>query len=198
MELINLVQTIAALAVTQTYWRIRLGALGARSILHRPMLVSNPRFIRVGSRTSIRDGARLEALYRKDVPWQPEIRIGDRVNIEQGCHIVAHCLVDIGNDVSITPYCVIVDTDHPFDPPDGSPKIGARLPAQPSHVRIGDGTFVGAHSIILPDVSIGRHCVIAAGSVVTRNVPDYSLVRGSPARVVKTFDTQNRVWLAAM
>lgn len=197
MGLTNLVQTVAALAVTQTYWRIRLGALGARSILHRPMLVSNPRFIRVGTRTSIRDGARLEALHRKDVPWQPAIRIGDGVNIEQGCHIVAHCLVDIGNDVSITPYCVIVDTDHPFDPPDGSPKIGARLPGQPSHVRIGDGTFVGAHSVILPNVEIGRGCVIAAGSVVTRSVPDYSLAAGSPARIVKTFDPATRKWRSA-
>lgn len=105
----------------------------------------------MGAKTSIRDGARLEALHRKDVAWKPTIKIGDCLNIEQGCHIVAHCLVDIGNDVSITPYRVIVDTDHPFDPPDGSARDrGARRPDQRSHVRIGDGALIGVHSIILP------------------------------------------------
>lgn len=124
--------------------------------------------------------------------------IGDRVNIEQGVHIVCQNEVVIEDDVSITPYCVIVDTDHPFNDPDSPPKIGDRLNDRTdSFVRIGRGSFVGAHCVILPDVTIGRGCVIGAGSVVTRSVPDYSLAVGAPARVTRRFNTSTREWNGA-
>jgi acetyltransferase-like isoleucine patch superfamily enzyme len=107
---------------------------------------------------------------------------------------VCQCSVIIEDNVSITPYCVIVDTYHPHDPPDIPPKIGTRLPDRPTHVRIGSGSFIGTHSVILSDVTIGRGCVIGAGSVVTTDVPDYCVAIGSPARVVKKFDPQKRYW----
>jgi acetyltransferase-like isoleucine patch superfamily enzyme len=110
-------------------------------------------------------------------------------------HIVCHCAVTIGDRVSITPYCVIVDTVHPYDPPDGAAKIGARLPDAPSHVSIGEGSFIGAHSVILPNVTIGRYCVIGAGSVVSGDLPDYAVAAGAPARILKTFDPQTRQWI---
>jgi acetyltransferase-like isoleucine patch superfamily enzyme len=53
-------------------------------------------------------------------------------------------------------------------------------------VHIGSDCFIGAHSIILPGVTIGDHCIVAAASVVARDVPSGSLVAGNPARVVET------------
>jgi len=114
--------------------------------------------------------------------------------IEQGVHIVCQCEVTIGNDVAITAYCAIVDTHHPHDPPDTLPAIGQRLSSIKSRVVIGDGTFIGMHSVILPDVVIGKGCVIGAGSVVKTDVPDYSVAVGSPARVVSRFDQATRTW----
>jgi len=53
-------------------------------------------------------------------------------------------------------------------------------------VYIGDDCFIGSHAIILPGVTIGDHCIVAAGSVVRRDIPSGSLVAGNPARVVET------------
>lgn len=179
---------------TQTWWRLWLGSVGRRAILFRPVLVSGARHIRIGAFTTIRDNARLEAIVRREVPWTPRLYIGNHVNIEQGVHIVCQCEVTIGDRVSITPYCAIVDTDHPFDPLDGVMKIGARLPSAPSKVHIGEGSFIGAHSVILPNVTIGRGCVVGAGSIVTRDLPDYCVAAGAPARVIKRFDPLTRQW----
>lgn len=189
--------TILRYAITRFYWARRFRFIGARSILHSPILIANPEHISIGARTLIRDNARIEVVQRTNVSQQPSLTIGNDVNIEQGVHIVCQGKVDIEDEVSITPYCVIVDTEHPFDDPDRPPKIGARLNSnENSHVRIGRGSFIGAHSIILPGVEIGRGCVIGAGSVVTRSVPEYCLVSGAPARIVRRFDPKTREWKA--
>jgi acetyltransferase-like isoleucine patch superfamily enzyme len=181
--------------ITRMYWARRLQFIGARSILYRPIMIAHPEHMRIGARTMIRDHARIEVVVRPDVSGLPRLTIGDDVNIEQGVHIICQGELTIEDEVSITPYCVIVDTDHPFNDPDLPPKIGSRLNSrEDSRVRIGRGSFIGAHSVILPGVDIGRGCVIGAGSVVTRSVPDYCLVSGAPARIVRRFDTVARVW----
>lgn len=184
-------------AITRLYWAQRLQSIGTRSIMYRPILVAHPQHIRIGERTFIRDHARIEVVIRSGVSRMPQLTIGNDVNIEQGVHIICQGEVTIEDEVSITPYCVIVDTEHPFNDPDRPPKIGSRLNThEDSRVRIGRGSFIGAHSVILPGVDIGRGCVVGAGSVVTRSVPDYCLVSGAPARVVRCFDTESRVWKA--
>lgn len=170
-------------------------AVGPGTVLHKPIFIANPQYIELGARTLIRDHARIETVTRADVQQPPRLVIGDDVNIEQGVHIICQGEVVIENEVSITPYCVIVDTDHPFDDPDRPPKIGARLNTRTdSRVRIGQGSFIGAHSVILPGVDIGRGCVIGAGSVVSGSIPDYCVVSGSPARILRRFDTTTRTW----
>ena len=52
-------------------------------------------------------------------------------------------------------------------------------------VVIGDDVWIGANAVILPGVTIGRHCVVAAGAVVTKDVPDNSVVAGVPAKILK-------------
>lgn len=182
--------------ITIVWWRWRFKKFGSRSVLFSPLLVSGPSHMTIGREVCIRDNARLEIVESPGATWEPHLLIGDRVNIEQGVHVISQCSVVIEDDVSITPYCVIVDTYHPHDPPDQGLKIGARLPDRPTTVRIGAGTFIGTHSVILPDVNIGRGCVIGAGSVVSRDIPDFCIATGSPARVVKRFDPVSRRWLS--
>lgn len=182
--------------LTSIWWSWRFKKFGARSVLFSPILVSSPCHMSFGREVCIRDNARLEIVKSPGATWEPRLIIGDRVNIEQGVHIISQCSVVIEDDVSITPYCVIVDTYHPHTPPDKGPKIGARLPDRPTSVRIGAGTFIGAHSVILPDVNIGRGCIIGAGSVVSRNIPDFCIATGSPARVVRRFDPVSRQWIS--
>lgn len=187
-------KTAVRWVISHLCWRARLGGIGPRSILFKPILVRGARKIYIGNNTVIRDGARLEVIVRDDVGWVPRMRIGDQVNIEQGVHIVCHCEITIEDDVSIGPYCVLLDVSHPFDPPDTFPKIGDRLPDHCSRLRIGRGSLIGAHCVILPNVMIGRGCVIGAGAVVTKSLPDYCVAVGAPARIIRRFDLVERHW----
>lgn len=158
-------------------------------------MIVGARFITIGNRTMIREFARIEVRRRPGNPWTPDLRIGDRVNIEQGAHIICQCEVVIEDEVSMAPYCGIFDTTHPHDHHDPSQKFGDRLSEDFSPVRIGRGTLVGMHVVILPNVTIGRGCVIGAGSVVKQNIPDYCVAVGAPARVVRQFDCVQGKWV---
>lgn len=153
-------------------------------IIH-PMLILNGDCIAIGDRVLIRDGARLEAL-RDPYGRKPRLTVGSDTNIEQGVHIVCHCRVNIGSKVSITGRCAIVDVTHPYAGIEDS-KIGAAILDEDSYVEIGDGAFLGYGSVILPNVKIGRGAVVGANSVVTRDVPDYAVVAGSPAKVIRVY-----------
>jgi acetyltransferase-like isoleucine patch superfamily enzyme len=59
-------------------------------------------------------------------------------------------------------------------------------------VLVGEGSWIGFRANILSGVTIGKHCVVAAGAVVTRSVPDYCVVAGCPARIIKKYDFQMR------
>ena len=61
-------------------------------------------------------------------------------------------------------------------------------------VTIEDDVWIGANAVILPGVTLGKHSVVAAGSVVSRSVPPYSVCAGSPAKVIKQFNPQSKIW----
>ena len=107
------------------------------------------------------------------------MRIGDRVFINSGSVVISVLEITIGNDVAIASDCYIIDSNsHGVE---GRPHVEAP-------VHIGDGTWVGARAMILPGVTIGKRVVVAAGSVVTRDVPDDTLVAGNPARIIRSLD----------
>lgn len=64
-----------------------------------------------------------------------------------------------------------------------------------AEITIGDDSWIGANVVITAGVSIGRHCVVAGGSVVTKNIPDYCVAVGNPARVIKRFDDAQGAWV---
>ena len=142
--------------------------------------------ISVGSGTTIRYGCRLETVEHGQ-SWRPHLSIGSGVNIEQNVHIICHDRVTIGDRVSITGHCAIVDVTHPFRI-DKLVKMGRCIDGARSFVEIGEGSFLGFGTIVLPNVRIGRNCMIGAGSVVVSDIPDYSVAAGSPARVLKRHD----------
>lgn len=72
--------------------------------------------------------------------------------------------------------------------------MGVQLPGEQTSVVAEQGTFFDAHSVIMPDVTIGNGCVIGGGSVVTRDVPDYSVAVRFPAHMMSTFERTFRVW----
>lgn len=191
---VNKVGSVLARLKTATYYRLIFGSIGRRSSIFKPLLLSNPQFIFVGDRTMIRTGARIETVVlNKEQP--PALIIGNNVNIEQNVHIICSSRIVIGDDVSITGGCAIVDTNHPYEDVSDPRKIGERLDANAiAPVEIGAGSFLGYGSVILPGVRIGKNCVVGANSIVTRDVPDFCVVCGNPARIVRRYDTSAGVW----
>jgi acetyltransferase-like isoleucine patch superfamily enzyme len=114
----------------------------------------------------------------------PVVTIGDRCLIGRGSGIVGHFSIEIGNDVWTGHNVYITDQNHGYE--DVTRPISQQ--SQPERaVKIGDGSWLGYGSVVLPGVTIGEHCVIGANSVVTRDVPSFSVAVGVPARVIKKY-----------
>lgn len=108
------------------------------------------------------------------------LEIGDKTYINHDSEIRCREHVSIGNNVSIAYNVLIQDSDyHTMNKEDGTPK------PQTLPIVIEDDVWIGANAIVLKGVTLGRGCVIAAGAVVTKSAPAYSLVGGNPARIIK-------------
>lgn len=185
-EKLNDLETLYFLLKTKILYRHIFGSMGKNCIIRKPMVLKNCANAYLGNRVSIRQGARVEIIY-DNADRVPELRIGDNVNIEQNVHIVCHSRVLIGSNVSITGHCAIVDVTHPYQGSNNTEKIGDRILDEDSFVEIGDGSFLGFGCIIFPNVKIGKMAVIGAHSVVTRDVPDYGIAAGNPAKLLKVY-----------
>ncbi len=106
------------------------------------------------------------------------ICIGDHCVINYACTLDGRGGLRIGNNVSISPEVCILTLEH--DPQD------SRFALRPGPVEIGDNVWLGARSTILPGVTIGENAVVAAGAVVTKDVPPHFIVGGVPARQIGT------------
>lgn len=144
----------------------------------------NERYIRIGSETLI--GPR-STLAVGMVPGQvmtsdTVISIGDRCLFGQGSGIVGHLSIEIGDDVWTGHHVYITDQNHGYE--DLDRPISVQLqPERP--VRIGDGSWLGHGTVVLPGASIGRHVVIGANSVVRGEIPDFTVAAGNPAKVIR-------------
>jgi len=109
-----------------------------------------------------------------------DIVIGDDTRI--GLHNTVIGPVTIGSNVNIAQGVVITALNHNFDTPD-VPFDQQGVSLHP--ITIADDVWIGANAVILPGVSIGKHSIIAAGAVVTHDIPDHCLAMGVPASVKK-------------
>lgn len=157
------------------------------------MLLIYPDRFFLGKDVSIRDGARLEAVRRfRDKTFDPVVTIGDGSRFEQGLHLVCAESITIGKRVQVTEYVGIFDIWHPYE--DVSTAVMDQM-YRTAPVSIGDNSLIGMGAVIQPGVAIGRHCVIGANSVVTKDVPECSIAAGQPAKVIKHFDQQAMRWV---
>jgi acetyltransferase-like isoleucine patch superfamily enzyme len=191
---LNLLHSAYILFKTSLYYRHICAHVGRGCRIYKPFLLSNPRFVTVGERTMIRAGARIETIVLDEM-HPPELIIGSNVNIEQNAHIICSSRIVIGDNVTITGNCAVVDTTHPFQDVNETVKIGERIDSSPTPVEIGEGTLIGFGAVILPNVRIGKHCVVGANCTVTRDVPDYCVVAGNPATIVLRYDLKQKIWI---
>jgi galactoside O-acetyltransferase len=120
-----------------------------------------------------------------------ELVIGDRVSLNYNVMVNADGgKIYLGNNVIIGPQTVLRAANHRFEDPnlpirDQGNKGGA--------IVVEDDVWIGANVVVLPDVKIGKGSVIGAGSVVTRDIPEYSVAVGVPARVIKSRKPEERI-----
>lgn len=109
-----------------------------------------------------------------------DVVIGNHTRI--GLHNTIIGPVTIGSHVNLAQGITVTALNHNFEAPE------RRIDEQgvsTQQVIIGDDIWIGANAVVLPGVTIGNHCVIAAGAVVTKDVPPHSLVAGVPAKIIK-------------
>jgi acetyltransferase-like isoleucine patch superfamily enzyme len=115
-----------------------------------------------------------------------KIRVGRSVFINQNCTFYDLGGLAIGDEVLIGPNVSLLTSGHPLDPAERR-RVTIGKP-----IAIGRGVWIGAGAIVLGGVTIGEHAVIAAGSVVTRDVPANVVVGGNPARVIREIGEDGR------
>ena len=165
---------------TRPRWFVRLLApiyqhRGKHSVIHRSARMDTPPY----RKFSLGDYSVIEsfACINNAVG---DVMIGDYTRI--GLHNTIIGPVEIGSHVNLAQGITVTALNHNFD--DTEKRIDEQgVSTKP--VTIEDDVWVGANAVILPGVTIGNHCVVAAGAVVTKDVPPHSLVAGVPAKVIK-------------
>lgn len=117
-----------------------------------------------------------------------QISLADHVGISCGT-IVAANSIQIGEQTILGAGCMVLDNDFHVPGPEFTWLTEYQKSSKP--IKIGRGCFIGTRSIILKGVTLGDRVVIGAGSVVTKDVPAYSMAAGNPARIVRTLPNPN-------
>lgn len=127
-----------------------------------------------------------------------QIEIGESSEIGMYSRIASQGYVKIGNNVITGPNVFIADFNHEYRNPYVSIKKQGNhfIPTEDGspNIIIGDNTWIGTNVVILGNVHIGKQCVIGANSVVTKDIPDYCVAVGTPAKVVKRYSFENDLW----
>lgn len=147
-----------------------------------------PKGIEIGQNSRVMHHAELHVYNFRDLP-HAGIVIGHQSLIGEFCVIRGSGGVTIGDRVYLSPMVHIYSSNHRFDDPD-TPFIDQAVTTE--GVMIEDECWIGAMVVILDGVTIGRRSVVAAGAVVTEDVPPHSLVAGVPARVIRDLRVDRR------
>ena len=170
-------------------WKKQFAYFGEGAEIKYPARISGMASIEIGDKTTILDHSRI-ANFSFD-GTEPEIRIGKNCYICYYFTILNASSVTIGDNVLIASNVMISSENHGLDMEADVPYM---QPLVSKPVVIGDACWIGEKVCILPGVTIGKKCVIGAGSVVTKDVPDYSIAAGNPAKVIKTYNYNTHSW----
>lgn len=137
-------------------------------------LLRHPRNVRLGARVMLKEGVRI-------CPAQSDatITIGENTTVGYYTFLFASANISIGADCLIAPFCYLVDANHGI----AREKLIREQEMTASSIKIGEDVWLGTRAVVLPGVTIGRGAVVAAGSVVRDDVPEYAIVAGTPAKV---------------
>lgn len=184
-----------ALLMAKVYWFqlfnfYKYKNLGTRAYVIKPLRLDGKKYMSIGKNVRVQTYSWLIAI--KIDEHEPELTIGEGCALGDFNHIAAVRRVIFGNNVLTANGVYVSDNLHGFE------DIHVPVMDQPirfkAEVHIGDGTWIGENVCII-GASIGKNCVIGANSVVTKNIPDYSVAVGSPARIIKQYNQSTKQWI---
>jgi len=152
----------------------------------RPLFIYNGRRISIGNKVRIFPGARLE------VHGNGEIILEDGISVGQNLHIIsADERLVVGKDTTISANVFISNVDHDYQ------VLNLHILRQQYLLKptaIGENCFIGYGAVIQPGTILGRQCIIGANSVVKGVFPDFCVIAGVPAKIIKRYNTNTQTW----
>lgn len=182
----ELFSTVYALITTKLFYK------NAR-LIRRPFYLRGKSSLNIGKGLTLGHGCRFDLIGN----GSKTLSIGENCEIGDYGHIVAHENVKFGNNVLIASKVFISDTNHGNYSGDNqdNPRIAPNdRPLHTNPITINDNVWLGDNVVVLPGVEIGKGSIIGANSVVNRNIPEYTIAAGTPARVIKEFNFDTNVW----
>lgn len=170
--------------------RCSFGALGVGCRIYSPLKINGKRCMYIGDNVTVEYKTWLAAVS----PQQGKIarlEIGTGTTIGHFNHIYATESIKIGRNVLTADRVYISDNLHSYQ--DITTPILKQPIKQIAHVEIGDGSWLG-EGVCVIGAKIGKGCVIGANAVVTKDIPDYSVAVGIPAKIIKRYNHQTKQW----
>lgn len=163
--------------------------VGLKTIVAKPMQIDNPQGIGLGNKVYIAEYAWLMG---SKLLSEKGLVVGDHTVIGHFAHIIAYKEVVIEESVLIADKVFISDCTHNYS--DVNIPVNDQGVSFLKPVIIGEGSWLG-ENVCVCGASIGKQCVVGANSVVTKDIPDYCIAVGSPAKIIKKYDFVNQKWV---
>lgn len=176
--------------VTALYTK-KFEKFGHDSVLYHPLCIRGRENICIGNHTTILNGVRMQ-VYNDLTGEQSKIKIGDNCYIGYNNTFLAGGNITLEDGVLMASNILISSENHSIDPESPDYYMNQKLSCAP--IVVGEGTWIGEKVSILSGVTIGKKCVIGAGSIVTKDIPDFSIAVGSPAKVIKKYNFNTHEW----
>jgi acetyltransferase-like isoleucine patch superfamily enzyme len=193
--LLNII-TKGLIFANRKLWRVfnkfRFKKLGKNSYISKHVFLTRSS-ISLNENVFVHANARIEGvnLY-EGIKYNPEIILDDNCSIQQNVHITCADRIYIGKETAIAANVSITDIHHPYE--------DINLPIEKQilnvfPVSIGSECKIYNNVVVLPGTKIGKHCTVGANSIVSGLIPDYCVVVGAPAKIIKRYDFDKKAWL---
>jgi acetyltransferase-like isoleucine patch superfamily enzyme len=171
-----------------------IGCIGQSVVVGKGVKFNHPECVSIGNDVQINDFCWVSTAKEITESGRPTLKLEPRLSIGDGTYIGRFCTIACINKVTIDCNVLISDKVYIGDAMHGFLRTDIPIKAQylwsPGPIRIKDGAWIGINAAILPNVTIGRNSVVGANSVVTKDVPDFCIVAGNPARILKKIDPE--------
>jgi len=177
------------------YWFLRgliykpfLGSFGFLSYMGKPLIITNFKRIFIGNKVRVFPGARIEVSDKSaSIVFEDNISVGQNLHIISGCNQV----LTIGKNTTLSANVFVTNIDHQYQDLD---KHILYQPLLALKTKIGENCFIGYGAAIQAGTILGRQCVVGANSVVRGTFPDYCVIVGAPAKIVKRYNPDSQLW----